>query len=86
MLGMDFGVCGGNSDSLRKGTRGSAPPQMTKLKGAMREPKEGVTMSHASQAPFHGVGGYIYIYIYIYIEISIYIYIYMYTHIWGPIS
>jgi len=36
--------------------------------GGMREPKEGVTMSHASQAPFHGVGGYIYIYIYIYIS------------------
>ena len=27
--------------------------------GGMREPKEGVIMSHASQAPFHGVGGYI---------------------------
>ena len=30
--------------------------------GGMREPKEGVTMSHALQAPFHGVGGYMYMY------------------------
>ena len=27
----------------------------------MREPMEGVPMSHAFQAPFHGVGGYIHI-------------------------
>ena len=27
------------------------------LRGGRREPKEGVTMSHASQAPFHEVGG-----------------------------
>ena len=39
---------------------------MTSREAGMREPKEGVTMSHASQAPFHGVGGYIYIYIYIF--------------------
>ena len=31
--------------------------------GGMREPKEGVTMSHALQAPFHGVGGYMYTYV-----------------------
>ena len=29
----------------------------TQNAGGMREPKEGVTMSHACQAPFHGVGG-----------------------------
>ena len=33
-------------------------PKMTFWGGGMREPKEGVTMSHAFQAPFHGVGGY----------------------------
>ena len=42
-------------------------PKMTFQGGGMREPKEGVTMSHAFQAPFHGAGGYIYIYIHIYI-------------------
>ena len=47
-------------------------PKMTFRRGGMREPKEGVTMSHAFQAPFHGVGGYIYIYVYIYIYIYIY--------------
>ena len=31
---------------------------MTVWGGGMREPMEGVTMSHAMQAPFHGVGGY----------------------------
>ena len=49
----------------RRGPGGSPDPD---LRGGMREPKEGVTMSHAFQAPFHGVGGYIHIiYIYIYI-------------------
>ena len=36
---------------------------MTILGGSMREPMEGVSMSHAFQAPFHGVGGYICIYL-----------------------
>ena len=60
MLGIDIRFGEGNLDTvgLGKGTRGSAPAQMTKSRGGMREPKEGVTMSHAFQAPFHGVGGY----------------------------
>ena len=35
----------------------SDPPQNDVQGEGMREPKEGVTMSHASQAPVHGVGG-----------------------------
>ena len=50
----------------------------------MREPKEGVTMSHASQAPFHGVGGYTHTHnnIYVYIrERDVYIHIYIYIRL-----
>ena len=60
-------------------------PKMTFQGGVMREPKEGVTMSHASQAPFHGVADicmYVRIYIYIYICVcgNVYIHRYMYIH------
>ena len=55
----------------------SDPPQNDVQGGGYEGTKGGsLTLSHASQAPFHGVGGYIYIYIYIHI----YIYIYMLTY------